>query len=426
MKAIRRIVFLIGIISLLAGKEAYAESSLQSLIDSAPAGGTLQLENRIYHERVVLDKPIHLIGEKGTVFKVCTSNPVMTIKGEKVRIQGVKIEGCKTKSNKPVIFITGKNHQLKDVTVNSRAVAVKLDQTANSEFINMKITGYEEERGFDLWESHFNTFKGIKIDHAQDGFYMENSHYNIFIGNNISHSRYGLHVMFSDNITIKKNHSFQNFTGAMVMATNNTIIQDNKLNENNQNVNAQGLLLYDVHSSEVSGNLISDNRVGMYMEDSSENVIKNNQINANFIGAQINKISNNKIINNSFISNVSEVQAIKGNHNLIKNNYWDAASKLDTNGDGTSNLPYRADPFFLNLIDETPEYQLFFQDPGMLLLQKMLKSPENMLVTDDSPLMMAGGHKNGLQKTNNDYVWILSIIMITGSLLMIIKGRKRL
>ncbi len=111
------------------------------------------------------------------------------------------------------------------------------------------------------------------------------------------------------------------------------------------------------------------------MEDSSGNIIVSNSIMNNFIGTQMNSISNNKVIHNSFINNVNEVQAVHGTHNLIQNNFWDSAWKLDTDGDGKSNLPYRADPYFLNLIEDTPEYQLFFQAPGMLLLQKMLKSP---------------------------------------------------
>ncbi len=426
MKTIRRIALLVGIISLLSGKEALAESSLQSKIDFIPEGGTLHLKKGIYRERIVLDKSIHLQGEKGTIFKVCTSKPVITVKGKNVRIQGVKIETCQKKSGNPVILITGKKHHLEDISVKSKRVAVKLDHATQTTLNKMNVTGYEQERGFDLWESNFNSFTGIKIDHAQDGFYMENSHYNIFIGNQISNSRYGLHVMFSDNITIKNNWSKRNFTGAMVMETSGSVIKGNRLTDNNQNVNAQGLLLYDVHNSLVSSNIIAGNRVGMYMEESSENVIKNNQITANFIGAQITKIRNNKIINNTFISNVSEVQAIKGKNNLFKNNYWDAAWKLDTDGDGKSNLPYRADPYFLNLIDETPEYQLFFQDPGMILLQKMLKSPDSKLVTDESPLMEAGGDKKDQPETNKAYAWILSIAMIGGSLLMMMIGRKKL
>jgi nitrous oxidase accessory protein len=162
----------------------------------------------------------------------------------------------------------------------------------------------------------------------------------------------------------------------------------------------------------------------MYIEDSTENTLTRNEITSNFIGTQVFNISQNKVIDNSFISNVNEIQALKGTNNLIKNNYWDAGSKLDTNGDGKSNLPYQADPYFLNLISETPEFQLFFQDPGMLLLQKMLKSPDKKLVTDQSPLMKSKLHTESQAESNQTGIWVLSLIMMMGSLLLIVKGRK--
>ena len=57
------------------------------------------------------------------------------------------------------------------------------------------------------------------------------------------------------------------------------------------------------------------------------------------------------------------------------------------NNDGYSELAFEADPYFLSLTDEVPEYQLFFQSPGMLILQKMLKSTSGELLMDTNPLM---------------------------------------
>lgn len=423
MKTLGRIALVVGILSLLAGKEVWANNSLQSKIDSLPDGGTLQLKKGSYHEKIIIKKPINLIGEKGTVFSDCTSEPVITIKGEHVKIKGVKIKTCKEKSSIPVIYLSGKNNEIEDITIETGRVAVKLENAEKITVKNIKITGMEEERGFDLWYANFNIFKDIKMDHVQDGFYMENSHFNTFIGNQISDSRYGLHVMFSDNITIKNNVSERNFTGAMVMGTSNSLLQGNKFIDNNQNVNAQGLLLYDVRHSIVHDNTISNNRVGMYMEDSSVNDVKNNRIIDNFIGAQLNQISHNKIINNLFIGNVSEIQALKGSNNLIKNNYWDASWKLDTDGNGFSNLAYHADPYFLNLVQQTPEYQLFFQDPGMVLLQKMLKSPNKKLIIDESPLMKY--RLPNKTEANQIHAWKMSLLMIMGSLFFIFIGRKK-
>jgi len=418
------IILLIGIM-VLPGKEAFAVSSLQTEINNIPKGGTLHVKAGRYYERIVLNKPLHLIGEKGTTLINCSSKPAITMKGKNISISGIRIETCEKHPKVPAIYISGRNHRLDGVQIKSGGVGVKLKNAENVSLTNMKVVGTGHERGFDLWQSHHNLFKGIRLNHVQDGFYMENSHYNRFIGNKVSNSRYGVHVMFSDWITIKKNVSVRNITGAMVMATHHTIIQNNRLADNNLNVNAQGLLLYDVHQSSIKGNLIENNRVGIYMDESSENKLIQNQINDNFIGLQLNKIRNNVLEHNAFVGNVTEMQANSRDHNRICENYWEAAGKLDSDGDGLSNLPYRADPYFLNLISETPEYQLFFQHPGMVLLQKMLKSPEQVTITDESPLMYNRLTEISRKKDTEQASWTMSTGMIAASLLLIYVGRKK-
>ena len=425
MKILLKLLVFVGMISLLGGKETSADISLQSQINAVPAGGTLKITAGNYQEPIVLIKPIVLEGEKGTVLIACNSKPAITIKGKSVIVKGIQIRNCKKDKSTAVIKMSGKNHHLENVTLTMWKSGINLENVEKTSFRNIRLTGNGKGNGFELWESHHNTFEGIKIDHVQDGFYMEDSHYNTFTGNTISDSRYGLHVMFSDYITAKNNRSIRNFTGAMLMGTKHSVIANNQLLENNQNVNAQGLLLYDVHNSTIHHNRISDNRVGMFIEDASGNEITDNEITANFVGVQINRIENNVLTGNAFISNVNDFQATDGTDNNIQNNYWDGAMKLDIDGDGKSNLPHSADPFFLNLARETPPYQLFFQHPGMTLLQKLLKSPEHLLVTDQEPLMNNDKNNQQQPEQKQTIFWVICLAMIIVSLLLIYFGRKR-
>ncbi len=425
MKVFAKLLFVVGIFSLFVGKEVSAELSLQSQINAVPEGGTLSLKAGIYNEAIVLKKPINLVGEKGTILKACSSKPAITITGKKVRLKGIKIARCKKDKSQSAIYMSGKYHHIENVMLDVRRKGIKLENVEKTSFQNISIAGLGKGNGVDLWESHQNSFKGFSITHVEDGFYMENSHSNTFIGNTISDSRYGLHIMFSDKITAIRNKSVRNYTGAMIMGTNHSIIRENQLIENNQNVNAQGLLLYDVHDSTITHNRISHNRVGLFLEDSSGNELKGNEFTANFVGAQINRIEKNDIEGNSFIRNVNDVQATNGTDNMIRKNYWDAAMKLDTDGDGKSNLPHRADPFFLNLTKETPPYQLFFQHPGLVLLQKMLKSPEHLLVTDEEPLMNNDLKYHIQTKSQTAIFWFISLLMIFSSLIIIYFGRKK-
>lgn len=425
MKVFSKILLLIGILSVIGGKGVMAEKSLQALINATPAGETLILQKGTYKESIVINKPIHLIGEKGTIIKACSSKPVMKIEESNVALKGIKLESCQQAGDAPVLSISGKNHLIEDVEIHAWNLGVKLENTVNTTMRNVKIAGIGEENGFDLWESQYNTFENIQIDHVQDGFYVENSSNNKFIGNKISESRYGIHVMYSNNILIENNSSLRNFTGAMIMGSINTVIKGNHFTENNQNVHSQGLLLFEVNDSKIIKNEMTNNRVGLYMEGSTNNQVSHNEFSKNFVGTQVKDIQNNDIENNIFNSNINEMHAVNSAQNHIDHNFWDAALKLDSDGDGISNLPYRADPYFFNLTMDVPEYQVFFQHPGMMLLQKMLKSPEHLLVLDEQPLMETTVQNRPQQELNNRNSWILSFVLIFGSILFVYIGRRK-
>lgn len=425
MRVLVKLLLFIGMFSLVGGREATAQISLQSLINAAPEGGTVRLKAGTYHEAILINKSVVLVGGNGTVIKTCSTKPAVTITGNNVTLKDLKIENCQKDKGKSMILISGKHHRLENLSIQTSHKGIQLEKVEQSHFFRINLSGNGKNTGFDLWESHHNRFEGIMINQVEDGFYMENSHDNTFIGNTIQNSRYGMHVMFSDNITLIQNLSKNNFSGAMIMGTHHSIMKENKLIENNQNVNAQGLLLYDVHQSAIEDNEISHNRVGLFIENSSGNTLKNNEFVANFVGAQMNKIKSNVMEHNLFFSNVNDIQATKAPDNTIQRNYWDVAWKLDTDGDGMSNIRYSADPFFLNLARETPPYQLFFQHPGLVVLQKMLKSPDRMLVKDQAPLMNMEGKHSATTEPHSVLLWVISLFMISSSLFIIYLGRKK-
>jgi nitrous oxidase accessory protein len=431
MKIIVKLLLLAGILTIFGGKGAAAESetetSLQALINAAPDGGTVTLKSGTYEEPLLLNKSITIIGEEGTYIKACSEQPAITITGKNVTLKGINVIGCR--GIPATVMIEGKNHHLEGLIINSPSIGIQLENTEKSSFKNIEITGQGKENGIELSESHRNVFENIRLVRVQDGFYLEASHKNTLLRNHIQDSRYGIHVMFSDQNTIIKNTSTRNVTGAMLMETRESHIEGNNFSGNNESVNAQGMMLYDVHDSSIRANIISKNRVGLFIENSASNQVQGNEITANFVGAQIMKASENAIENNRFIGNVNHIQAIGGNGNggdkQIRNNYWDSALKLDTDGDGKSNMPYRADPYFLTLIKETPEYQLFFQHPGLILLQKMLKSPEVMVVTDAAPKMDQSNRVQP-QSQPSGFTWVMSLVMVSTSLLIILFGRKQI
>lgn len=417
-------VLVIAFLILFAERDVYAET-LQTIIDETPDGETIILDDRLYSEPVSIDHPITIIGQENSTFQICSNTPAISIAGEGVTIENIKILRCLGESNATALYVSGKNHHLSNIEIEAEQIGILLEGVEHSTFEKIKITGEGKRNGIEIWNSHHNTFLQNEITNVADGFYLERSPTNIFQQNHVEQSRYGLHVMYSNEITVKENRLINNVTGAMIMETENTNVENNLLGGNTQNVNAQGLLLYDVYDSTIKSNQIEENRVGMFIENSEGNIIEENRVYANFIGAQLNRAEKNTITRNAFVLNVNAIQGINSDSNEIIGNFWEDANVLDSDGDGKSNLKYSADPYFLELTEEADEYQLFFHHPGIVVLQKLLKSPDHLLITDQQPLMENIFAQEDKTDSNKGIGWVISGMMIISSLLFILLGRRK-
>lgn len=423
MKIMAHIMLLL-VLSFFTPSVYEAAGTLQSKINEAPKGGTIEIEAGEYEETIVLSKPIHLEGKGEVLLRSCKKEPIVTISGEAVTLKNIKIEYCGDKKNDAAIQVTGSNHRLSGLTIETKRIGVKLDHANEVIIQDSEIAGAKQGNGIDVWKSNQNTFKNLKIVNVSDGIYLEQSNENMLYGNNIQKSRYGMHLMFSNDNILDENVSRKNATGTMLMESKRTVIQNNQFSSNNDHVNAQGLLIYRASDTKVTGNEFISNRVGIFIEEAENNRMNANKIMDNFIGVQFKKSTGNKIMNNTFIGNVNDAQAIESSNNQINSNYWDVASKVDIDGNGESEIAFKADPYFLTLTNDVPEYQLFFQSPGLILLQNMLKSPADQLLTDSAPLMNVTVE---VEKETSSYfsLWVMSGVMIAVSFGLFIVGRKR-
>lgn len=399
-------------------------TTLQQQIDQTPAGGTLMVKSGSYEEPITITKPITIKGTEDTVLTFTGAQSFITIKGEKVEIKNIEIKATNIPIEEAAIVLTGNHHKLNGLTIKSVGTGIKLDEANHVVVKDSSFTGTSEGHAVHLWESSHNTFSQNSIRSVQDGFYVEYSHHNIFEQNFIRDAHYGVHLMYSNSCLLEGNESVHNFTGAMIMGAEEAIVRKNTFSENNENVNSQGLLLYDSRNVTVEENEILNNRIGIFIEKSTSNYVKENRLQSNFVGVQFKESEDNRVDHNDFLGNVNDAQAINSEGNQVNGNYWDASSRIDSDRDGISELIYTADPYFLALTEEVPEYQLFFQAPGMTILQKMLKSTDEGLLTDSAPLM----EPIQSNKQNNHAgpaVWLVSGLLFICSLILFIKGRKK-
>ncbi len=399
-------------------------ASLQDKIERALPGETIEIPKGVYEENLVLTKPITLKGQGEVTIRSDKEKPAITIKGKNVSLKNVKVEYEGEDKEATAIYITGTGHQLSDLEIETTRFGIKLDHASDIKIQDGQIMGQWKGTGVDLWKSSHNTIRKMNIGNMEDGIYLEQSHKNTLAQNNIQLSRYGMHLMYSDDNVLKDNISYYNMTGTMLMEVDRVQVVGNDLSYNSSNVNSQGLLIYYMKDSLIANNTLTANRLGIYIETSENNQIEYNQVKDNFIGVQFKKANDNQLTKNTFVGNVNEAQAIESSNNRIDQNYWDASAKLDMKGNGKSIIPFTADPYFLTLTADVPEFQLFFQAPGVTLLQRMLKSPADQVLSDETPLMEPTVE---VKKEQSSYsaLWLMSVLMIAVSISLYIVGRKR-
>lgn len=403
---------------------ANAENTLQTKIDAALDGAIIEIEAGKYEETISLSKPITLEGKGNVILYACKTGPVVDISGQHVILKNIKVVHCGDQDGDMAIRVTGSKHILEQLSIETKRIGIKLQGAANVTVQNSEVVGKWKGNGIDLWDSTENIIANNRVSNVYDGIYLERSNGNNLSGNEIRTSRYGTHIMFSEDNVLKDNLLNSNITGTMVMSSKKTVVSHNTFAFSRNNVNAQGLLLYMATDTQVQRNTFVSNRVGIYTERSNNNLLDSNIIRDNFIGMQFDKADENTVVHNSFAGNVNDAQAIDSPNNQINHNYWDSSSKVDANEDGYSEIAFAADPYFLGLTADVPEYQLFFHSPGLILIQKMLKSPANQLLVDAAPLMDMVMEIEK-EKSSNVSAWVIGGVMLFSSLGIFILGRKR-
>lgn len=407
--------------------------SIQQQIEEAKPGDTIEIADGKYDERLIIHKPIHLVGSEGVTLVQEGSEPIITIQSNDVVIEHMNLKYTNDGSEATAaIFIEGNHNFLHDIQIHTNSYGVHLDDANYNELSDLTITGDQDalfkdrEHGIYVWKSHNNNIHDTKIKHVQDGIYLEQSHENYLYHNVSSHSRYGYHLMFTKNTVLEENESYENVSGMMIMGTDGTVAKDNTLLRNQKNLQSLGLLLFDVTNATITKNNISYNRIGIFIEEASDNDINYNNVQGNYIGLQFKKANNNNIHHNAFVANVVQGQAEESANNHTNRNYWRDHLGLDMTGDGTSDFVYKVDPFFLNVTSKYPPFQLLFQSPGMIFLEQLIHTPIDQQFVDQSPLMEnplnMGDDKHS--KNQGTVLWF-SMTLLIFSTFMIYLGVKK-
>ncbi len=397
---------LAGGIAALAAPAGMAEAGpLQAMIDAAAENATVKPAAGVYHDHIVIRKPVILDGSAGVVIDGDGEGTVMEIATSGAILKGVTLRNSGRLHTKidAGLRITGNFNVIKDVTIENSLFGIDLHEANGNVLRRNRISSNDLPPGLRgdsirLWYSHNNEITANYIHDARD-FTVWYSHDNTIADNTIRRGRYGIHFMYSHRNRMTGNEIADCVVGVFLMYSNQVEVRNNKFL---RAWGASGVGVGFKESSEavIADNEIIGNAVGIYLDISpfdpeSTNAFTGNKIGFNGIGVSFHTDWEGNIFeNNAFLSNFTQVSVDGGGTALRetwKNNYWDDYSGFDRNGDGRGDSPFEIYNYADRLWMEVPSTSFFRGSPALEMLDLIERlapfSEPKLLVREPGPLM---------------------------------------
>ncbi|RBP96500.1 parallel beta-helix repeat protein [Cytobacillus firmus] len=439
--------FLVFFSLVLAGKASAQEMTAVSSKElrealSDPEVSVIKLQSGIYEGNFLIDRKVHIIGDKGTRIMGTEKGHVLTIAADDVIVENLEVEG--SGSQNAGIYVKGDRAFLHHIALRNVFHGIYARNSYGHRFENNLITsfhGINRHKGFGIYliEAPNTAVKENYFYHTQDGVYVSYSDFCEVTGNLMFKARYGVHTMDSRNVLIADNQVTESINGLMIMQSYEIFILENYFFKNTA-IDGAGIFIYDTFDSKISSNIVIGNFRGIILENAKRNRLEFNNILQNDTGIEIGKNSNdNTIYLNNFSGNTRQVISEKDNRNLFSKdnygNYFDDHHLLNLDHDHKVDFAYKSGDVFYQMADDEPLLQIFYQSPAVELwnmIEQYTPIPSEAFIIDESPLAEPAPVK---QKTfiseknhishSGEYPLILFFFLITSASVLIFKfGRK--
>jgi nitrous oxidase accessory protein len=347
-------------------------SSIEAAVAAALPHAVIRVGPGVYPARpLVLDRPVHLIGEGWPVLDGEGVGSIVVVQADSVRIQGFVLTGTGksyTQDHAAILIEEHRACEILDNRVDDTFFGIYLARTTDCEVRGNRVRSNatreaDSGNGIHLWDVERIRVSGNEVSGHRDGVYLEFAR-SVILRNNTSEGnlRYGLHFMFSDDSFFQDNVFRANGAGVAVMYTRNVVMSGNRF-EQNWGPAVYGLLIKDVQDALVEGNLFRQNSVGLFVEGADRVTFRMNDLERNGWAVRIlGSSQDNHFTANNFIENTFDVTTnTVRSDNTFDRNYWSAYRGYDLSGDGFGEVPHRPVRLFSVLIERQP--------PTVLLLR---------------------------------------------------------
>lgn len=433
------VCILISFFTLSFGSVAFAEEDnpLQQLIDEAKPNDTIELEAKVYEGDLLIDKPLTIIGQDGTVIQGTRTGNVIQIESNHVTLQNLEVKGSGMSRDSREEFsgirIIGNNCTLDHITITESFHGVLLNRIDGSTLTNLTILGKRSEslseqgNGIHILRSSDNIIENSYMEGFRDGIYVEYSDNNEINNNTMTNTRYGMHYMYSDYNSFTDNEFINNVGGAAIMHSDYIQLKNNKFSFN-QGTRSFGLLIQTSREVEALQNEFHLNQRGLLLEHATNNHIEGNEFFQNKIGIEVWASSiSNTFSQNIFTKNTNHVLTVGKNainswaDNRGNGNYWDEPM-IDLDRDGVGDIPLEYTSSLGDLIEKSDELAyLFLDSPAVQVYERAnaILGNQDVMALDPYPLLLEK------EKSNSLWIAIASVVIFSGVIYAFVRFRRR-
>ena len=384
----------------LEGRPRAAEVSvLQTRVDAAPAGATLEIPPGTYRGDLYLDKPVHLVGRGRPVLSGSGTGSVVRIRADGVVLEGFDIDGRgggDLGRDSSGIHVAARGAAIRDCRVTRALFGVYLREADGASVESCDIRGIagkdagEKGSGIHVWNTRGFRLVGNTITDVRDGFYVQSSSEGLVRGNVARDLRYGLHYMFSDDNRFEDNLFENGAAGTALMYSKRIVFRRNRF-LHNRGFASVGLLLKACDFVVAEDNLIADNARGIFLEGSYDNVFRRNVVAESDAAVVLyDSCARNRFEGNSFVENMSPLNLVgRRTDTVFAGNYWSGNDEPDLDGDGRADRPYRLSSVFDHFRGNLTAADLFtagFAGAALGVAERAFPVLEPVSVEDPSPL----------------------------------------
>lgn len=374
--------------------------SIAAAVAKAAPGDTVRVEAGRYEERLLIDKPLVLLGVGRPTLAGGLEGDTIRITAPDVTVQGFVIadSGGSLEKQNAGIYVYPGSHRAKilDCAFSYTLFGLWIEKSDDVLVRGNLITGKRDfsssqrGNGIQLYNTRGARIENNHISFVRDAIYVDVSHHAQFRGNRMHHSRYGTHYMTSYHNVWENNDTYLNRGGLALMEVREQVVRNNRAWGNSDH----GIMLRTIQDAVVENNVVAGNDRGMFIYDAEYITLKGNLIVDNRVGVHLAAGSTrNQVEDNDLIQNREQIRYVATRDEpwgVKQGNYWSNYLGWDRDGNGIGDVPYEASDMVDRLTWRYPLVRLLMASPALQTLRliaqqfPLLRAPS---VVDANPHM---------------------------------------